>query len=222
MGSQTTKQTTKNQINAQSASERQAMESLLQGATSAGQQMGDLSAIAGGDMGMPTAYDQQLVEQSIGASTDIAERELRRRLEEMMAQYGEQMSARGIQGSSIEAMGAGQIYSGGLDQLANIISQGQGQGATALMNLPMQRAQTQIGANQALFQRLVGGAQPVMQAGLTERLNTMTTQTKTQKPIDWANIALRGAAAYKTMGMSEVARAGQSPSGPGSGMTGPT
>lgn len=208
MGSQTTTETTKRSADPAGQQESSAMQALLSMARSAGNQMGDLSQLAQGNMGMPTAYDQQLVEQSIGASTDIAQRELQRQLEQLMAQYGEQLAARGLQGSSIEAMGSGQIFSRGLDQMANLASQGQQMGSQALMSLPFQRAQTQIGANQQLFRQLVGGAQPTMEAGLQERLSTMSETASTKAPIDYANLALRGAAAWKTMGLSEAAREG--------------
>lgn len=207
MGSTTATQTQTSRIDPAGQTESSAMRNLLDMAQRAGGQMGDLSQLAQGNVGMPSAYDQQLVEQSIGASTDIAQRELQRQLEQLMAQYGEQMAARGIQGSSIEAMQSGQIYSQGLDQMANLASQGQQMGSQALMNLPFQRAGVQLGANQQLFQQLVGGSQPVMESGLQQRLNTMTTTGKVKTPINWGEMALRGASAYATSGASEIPNA---------------
>jgi hypothetical protein len=203
-------ETVKRDIAPAGAQEQGIMDLLAQMAQGAGGQMGDLSDLAAGRIGGPTAADQQLVEQSIGASTDIALRELERTIQQIMAQQSGQLAARGLQGSSIEAVGAGQIGSRGVDQIANLLSQQQQQGAQALMNLPFQRAQTQIGANQALLQRLTGTAGPALQASLQERLNTMTqTATGSESPslMDYFKTGARTAV--------EVGKIGADPTGGG-------
>jgi hypothetical protein len=168
----------------------------------AGGQFGDLSALAQGQMMGPTEADRQLVDQSIGASSDMAMRELQRLIPQLQAQFGEQAAARGIQGSSIDAIGQGQIYSQGVQQLGNMMSQQQQMGAQALMQLPFQRAQTQIGANQALFQRLAGTASPVMGAGLQRAIGgvnesgSMSMYSREKSPFDWTGMAMAGAKAY--------------------------
>ena len=177
MGSSTTTQTnTIPQAGGQEAGLRQLLASLGQ---QAGGQFGDLSQLAQGNIGGPTEQDRQLVEQSIGASADIARRELERTLAELQGQLGEQLSSRGIQGSSIEAVQRGQLGARGLDQIANLLSQESAQGGQALMNLPFQRAQTQLGANQTLLQRLTGTGGLGAQLGLQERLAQGTSTQET-------------------------------------------
>ena len=184
-------QTTQTDVPAATGNEAQLLNLLSQLGLSAGGQLGDLSALAAGQMGAPTQADRDLVEQSVGASTDIARRQLEQEIQQLMAQMDEQLAARGIQGSSIEAVNRGQVFGRGLDQIANMLSQQQAMGAQSLMNLPFQRAQTQIGANQALMQRLTGTAGAVMGTGLQERLAGATTRTsQTQNPgmIDYLKV----------------------------------
>ena len=177
MGSSTTTQTnTIPQASGQEQNLRDLLASLGQGA---GGQFGDLSQLAAGNIGGPTGADQALVEQSIGASADIARRELERTLEQLQSQLGEQLASRGIQGSSIEAVQRGQLGSRGLDQIANLLSQESAQGGQALLNLPFQRAQTQLGANQTLLQRLTGTGGLGAQLGLQERLAQGTSTQET-------------------------------------------
>jgi hypothetical protein len=186
-------------------------------AQEAGGQLGDLGPdLAAG----PTAQDRELVEQSIGASSDIAQRELERSIEQIMAQLSEQLAGRGIQGSSIESMLAGQAGSQGIQSMENLLSREQAQGGQALLNLPFQRAQTEIGRNQALLQRLTSLGTPIQQAGLNERLNTIdTTTVNTQSgganAMNIGKLAARAAAAYFTGGASEAALAASSRPGRG-------
>jgi len=142
-------------------------------AKQAGANLGDLGDLGG----TPTGADQALIDQSIGASSDIARRELEKTLQQIMAQQSEALAARGIQGSSIESMMAGQVGSEGLRQFANQLSGEQQQGAQALMNLPFQRGQLELGRNQALMQRLTSLGGAVQQGGLQERLNTIGSKT---------------------------------------------
>ena len=139
---------------------------------------GSLSDFSGG-VGVPNAQDQQLVDQSIGASGDMARRQLERTIQQLMAQMSESLGARGIQNSSIEAVGAGQIGSQGLQSIADSLSQQQMQGGQALMNLPFQRGQLELEQNAQLLQRLAGLGGAVQQGGLQERLNTIGTTTET-------------------------------------------
>lgn len=133
-------------------------------------QMGDIGALARGETGQlgPSPADKALVEQSIGASSDIARRQLEQFLSELMPQISQGMASRGIGGSSMEMA---QRAIGGREatrQFGDILSRAQGQGAEALMQLPFQRAQTQLGANQLLFQQLMGAVMPVTSTRLQQ------------------------------------------------------
>ena len=180
----------------------------------------NLGSLGQNMLGGPTAADRDLVEQSIGASGDIARRELERSMEQIMSQVSEQLAARGIAGSSIESMMAGQVGSQGLQSIENLMSREQAQGGQALLNLPFQRAQTEIGRNQALLQRLTSLGGAVQQGGLQERLNTIG-QTTTQSQSGGATAMQVGqqlgrlGAAYFTGGASEAALAAGGAAGGG-------
>lgn len=138
----------------------QLLAALTQQGSAAGAQMGNLGGLAAGNIG-PNAQDQALVQQSIGASGDMARRQLEQFLAEAMPQVSSDAAARGLSGSSIEAANRAITMRGASQQFADLMSQQQQQGAQALMQLPFQRAQTQMGANQLLFQQLMGAVTPV-------------------------------------------------------------
>jgi hypothetical protein len=205
-----TQETTKT-ISSASGNEAAMNELFTMLAQQAGGQLGNLGPEM---LGGPTAADRDLVAGSIGASTDIAKRELEVAMQQIMAQLSEQLASRGIQGSSIESMMAGQVGSQGLRSIADLVSQQQAQGGQALLNLPFQRAQTEIGRNQALLQRLTSLGGAVQQGGLQERLNTIgSTTTAKQSATDTAmqlgQTAGRTAAAIYTGGASEAVLAAQ-------------
>lgn len=188
MATKTTQETTRT-IDQASGAEARLQALFEQLAQQAGR---DLQAGPQG-VGEPTAADQALIEQSIGASGDIAQRQLSQQMEQIMAQLSESLAARGVQGSSIESMMAGQIGSQGLQDIANMLSQQQAQGAQALMNLPFQRAQVEMGQNQQLLQQLTGTGNPLLQGGLQERLNTINSKnTTTQSGMSAADMAKVG------------------------------
>lgn len=178
MGQKST-QTTERTIRGAGGNEAAMNALFTQIAQQAGGNLGDLQNLLGG----PNAQDQALVDQSIGASSDMARRQLEKTLTQIMAQQSDALAARGIQGSSIEAMMAGQVGSEGLRQFADQLSQQQQQGAQALMNLPFQRAQVELGRNQALLQRLTSLGGAVQQGGLQERLNTISTKSTQETPM---------------------------------------
>lgn len=212
MGSKKTTQTSTNTIPARSAQEQQLIQMLTQMGMDTSGQMGDLSQLASGQGLVPTAADQSLVEQSIGASSDIARRQLEDFVSQQQLGLDEAMSARGIGGSSIESMNRAIIGRDAQRQMANMLSQQQQQGAQALMQLPFQRAGVQLNANQALFQRLAGAVNPALSTALQERL-AQGTSTQTQEESGFSSgdmVALGGqigalAAAPFTGGMSLAA-----------------
>ncbi len=136
------------------------IDALVKRSQAAGGQFGDLSQLAQGNIG-PNAQDQALVQQSIGASGDIVRRQMQQFLSEAMPQVASDAAARGLSGSSMEAANRAITMRGVSNQFADLMSQQQQQGAQALMQLPFQRAQTQMGANQLLFQQLMGAVTPV-------------------------------------------------------------
>lgn len=189
MGSTKTTQTTT--IPGASGQEQSLMALLTRLAQGFGGQLGDLSQLAQGGVGGPTQQDYDLVQQSIGRSGEMAQRELERVLGPALARLGEGTSQRGIAGSSMEQLNrmlAGREMS---DQVRTLLSGAQQQGGQALMNLPFQRAETKIGANQALFQMLSGAANPVLANQLQGRLAQQTTTQET--PMNWGQLFQTGA-----------------------------
>lgn len=177
MGSQKSTQTTT--IPGASGNEAQLMQLLTRLAQQSGGQLGNLGGLAQGQIGGPSAQDYDLVQQTIGRSGEMAQRELQRMLGPLMAQLSEGTTQRNVPGSSLEQLS--KILGGReiAEQGANILSGAQMQGGQALMNLPFQRAELQLGANQQLFQQLIGAANPVMANQLQSRLAQQTTTAET-------------------------------------------
>jgi len=184
MGQQKTTQETT--IPGAGGQEAAMMQLLAQLAQRFGGQMGDLSQLAQGGVGGPSAEDYQLVNQTIGRTGEMAQREAERIMGPLMAQLTEQNTGRGVAGSSMDTLSrllGGREISG---RIADMLSQSQQQGGQALLNLPFQRAEAKIGANRTLFDMLSGAANPVMAGGLQSRLaQPKTTQTQ---PQDWGKI----------------------------------
>ena len=172
---------TTNTIPSAGGRERSLQARLAQIFSDAEGQLGDLSSLAAGDLSQlgPTGQDRQLVRESIGAAGDIARRELQTLGAEGQAGLDETLAARGIQGSSIESVDRSILSRNLQNQLATLIDKQRIEGSQQLLNLPFQRAQTTLGANQALFNRITGPASPVLQGLLQERL-AQGSQTSTE------------------------------------------
>jgi hypothetical protein len=141
-------------------------------------QLGDLGALARGELAGPTGADIELIGQTIGRTRELAESQLQRTGDVQRARLGEFLSSRGQAQGTSEAVQQGLLGADLQNQINQSVIQSQLQGGQALLNLPFQRAQTQIGANQALFQRIIGAAQPALASSLQERLaQPTTTQT---------------------------------------------
>ena len=149
-------------------------------------QLGDLSALARGDL-RASSEDRRLLDESIGAGRDIAERGARRAYEDSTRMVEEDLLGRGLDQSTISAITQALQGRAFQDTMANVGSQAQEQMATGMLQLPFQRAQTQMSANQILLQKLLGGLDSTRTANLNERLNQPTTTT--QKPFDWGAVA---------------------------------
>lgn len=155
-------------------------------------QLGDLSQLAGGQIGSPTGADQELIAASIERARQLAENQVQVSGQVQQAQLRENLqgatdSSREVAANLLQSLGTQQS----IDQ--SVLQAGQ-QGGQALLNLPFQRAQTQLGANQALFQRIVGAASPVLAGQLQERIAQPTTTQETSG-FDLTTLAQLGGAA---------------------------
>ncbi len=148
---------------------------LEQLAQSGALQLGDLSGLAQGQVQGPTGSDRELIAQSIQQASQLAQEQMRQSGAVQQAQLRESISSRTGQGSGGE-VAANLLQSlgtqGGINQS---ILQAQQSGGQALLNLPFMRGTQQLQANQALFQRIIGSASPVLAAGLQERISQPTT-----------------------------------------------
>jgi len=152
----------------------QALIQMMQGGMG---QLGDLSGMAQGQMGGPSQQDLELVRQSIGGARQMAESQLAGLGSQMAAQGREQLTGRGMSGSSAEVLGTLLNQLGTQNQIGQSVLQAQQQGGQALMQLPFQRGQMQLSANQALFDRIMGSV-PAMQNLLQTRLAQPTTSSE--------------------------------------------
>ena len=173
--------TSTNVIPGRSSQESDIMRLLAELTGDASGQLGDLGALAGGDLSVlgPSGQDQQLVSQSITRAAEMARRALQGQLQIGGANLDEELAARGIQGSSIEGFRRAGLEAGAFDQITNVTEGAAQRGGEALMNLPFQRAAVQLNANQQLFNRILGAGGLVSQQGLQERL-AQGTQTQEQ------------------------------------------
>jgi len=141
-------------------------------------QLGDLQQLAQGQVSGPTGADIELIKNTIGRTSEIAQNELSTMNAILGAQGREQLTSRGQSGASAEVLGTLMNQLGTSQQVGSSILQAQQQGGKALMNLPFQRAQLQLSANQQLFNRIIGAGGLGLQVPLQERLaQTTTTQS---------------------------------------------
>jgi hypothetical protein len=166
MGTQKT--TTTNTIPGAGGQESALRDLLLKFAQSQEGQFGDLSKLAQGDIGGPTADDLALISQTLGRTRDITQRNLSALSQEGQARLGEQLAAQGLSGSG-EAFNRAMLERDLIRQGANLQDQSRIEANQALMQLPFQRAQVQLGANQTLLQGLLGASNPLLQSFLGER-----------------------------------------------------
>ncbi|HUW10462.1 MAG TPA: hypothetical protein VM537_12095 [Anaerolineae bacterium] len=209
MGNKKSTQTSTTSIAPAGGQEQQMMALLSKLGIESADQLSNLGNLANGQGLVPNSQDRALVEQSIGASSDMARRQLQGFVEQQQLGLDDSLSARGVQGSSIESMNRAVIGRDANRQFANMASQEQQQGAQALMQLPFQRANVQLNANQALFQRLSGASNQVLSQSLQDRLANQT-QTSTQEESgmsfnEMGQIGARIGAAALTGGTSEIA-----------------
>lgn len=191
MGSKTTTEDTRSEVRAKprTADESQAIQQLLELGRQAGLELGNMQQVAD----TPSSADKRLVNESIGLAGQTATDEMKRAIEAIMAQQSEMLAARGLQGSSIEAVGAGQIGSQGLQEIAKLLNASRAEGGNALLNLPLQRKGMQLNEKQQLYAQLVGSSTPVLSHSLQERLGTATryghgTSVTPYGPMDYLSV----------------------------------
>jgi hypothetical protein len=162
--------------------ERELFNLLAEVARQAQTQMGDLGALAAGDFA-PTPEDKQRIAEIMGLTTDIARRDIGALSEEAQARLGETFAARGMQGASFESVDRAILERDLARRGMDITDRARMEANQAMMTMPLQRAGLQIGANQALFQRLAGAANPLLSSALQGRL-AQTTMTQQQQGIN--------------------------------------
>lgn len=184
MGDQTT--TTEQTVGPQSAQAQEMMRQLMQLTQQSQGQLGDLSDLAAGNI-QAGPQDRRLVEQSANAAAEMARRNAERDFLTTSRQTEDQLVSRGVDSSTIDAVVQalqGRQYQ---HQLGQIGLQQQGQSAEMMASMPLQRAGIQLNANQAILQRILGGAQPTLNYDIQARLGNMTQQTT--KPFDLVGMA---------------------------------
>lgn len=180
MGSSKTTDT--RQPGAQSGEAQRIMAALAEQVQRAGGQMGDLSSLAAGQMEI-NPYDRALVQQAQESTGQVAQQQMDQNMEQILRQLQDQAIGRGIENSSLEAVNNALVGQDYQRQMQQMMSQLQGQSAQALMNMPFQRAGVQLNANQALMQRLVGGAQPAL--GYDQGIRQMGMTSTRESPFDF-------------------------------------
>jgi hypothetical protein len=177
MGKQKVEQTTT--VPSRGTSESNLLQLLQQLATSGAGQLGDLSALAQGQIGAPTSDDIQLIADSIGRARQLAESQIQASGDVMGSRAREDLASRGVSDSSSEVLSSLLNTLGTQQSVAQSIMGAQQQGGQALMSLPFQRAGVQLGANQQLFNQILGAAAPGLGIPLQERLAQTTTTQET-------------------------------------------
>ena len=202
MGTQkTTTTSTIPEAGAQEAGLRTLLQRLIE--SSAGQ-FGDLSALAQGEVGGPTADDLALIASTLGRTRDITQRNLSVLSQEGQARLSERFAAQGMTGASSEFVDRAILERDLLRQGGNLMDRSRIEANQALMQLPFQRAQVQLGANQTLLQGLLGMANPLLQGLQQDRALSGTTVQEMPGMTPAQAIQLGGslAAAIPTGGMS--------------------
>ena len=156
-------------------------------------QLGDLSKLASGDISAlsPTGADRALVAENMGFTGDIARRQMEETLSQLSGGLDENLAERGVSGASFEAVDKALLRRGVGNDIASMMDRSRIEGNTALMQLPGQRAGIQLGANQELFNRIIGSLGPAL-AGYQNPRMASQTRTTTTKPgaLDYLNTGL--------------------------------
>lgn len=210
MGDKKTVSTQQTTIGSAGAQEQGARDILSQLASSGVDQMGNLSDLASGNLSL-SPQDTALIQQIQRLSQEQARIGVQDNATLAMNQVEGNLSARGLDNSSIEAVDKALIGRQLQQSLDQSTIQGQITSADQMRKSVYDNAGIKLNANQLLLQQILGGANSGANLGLQERLaQGTTTSTQTQKGGQWADLAqtaARAGTAYATGGMSEAALA---------------
>lgn len=160
---------------------------MMQLAESGQGQLGDLGALARGDMQI-TPQDEALIRQIAQLTGDLGRAQAQQNYEALAPQVEGQLLERGLEGSSIEAVNQAMLGRQLQQTLDQSSLQQQLISAQQLQQQPLARAGIQLNANQLLLQRILGGAQSVGQMGLQERWAQTTETQTTETPFNWGGV----------------------------------
>lgn len=172
-----TEQTTT--IGETSETENNLVELMAKLAKDSGSQLGDLSDISSGDFmnNLPPELERAL-RGAVDAQTDIQMRGLNKQFEGEGANLRNQLSAQGIDDSSIELMQRGSLFNSQRDREADVLSDAASKYYQGRIQLPMQVAGLRQQNNAQLLQQLMGQSGQAMQSLQGTRFgNTTTTQS---------------------------------------------
>ena len=174
--------TSTSKVSAASGQELEILKALQSfGAQSQGQ-MGDLSNIASGNLQI-TPEQEASLRKAIEAQTQMQMRGLNTQFTQDRAGLANQMSAQGINDSSMEMLGRGMLFNSQQDRTANVLNDAASKYYQGRIQLPQQNAQMQLAANAQLYQQLQGSYGQALQNYQGTRMgNSSQTQTQTQTP----------------------------------------
>lgn len=201
----TSKKTEQGYAGAMSPQARMMLERLA--ATQGGNQA--MQDLAGGKLEI-NAQDRAMVQQAQDATGQLARSQMEQAMEDAMRQAEAQGLERGIEGSSLEAVNNALIGQDMQRQIGQLAMQQQAQGAQQLMNMPMQRAESTMNANQLLMNRLVQGAQVGLgyDQGIRQLNQTKITEAPSELPGQILGLGAQIGTAMATGGASIPLQAG--------------
>lgn len=191
MGTNKQTTTTSASLPGQSAQEQEARQLLMELASSGAGQLGDLSAIASGQLSLDPSF-LGLLEQINAASAEMARREAERDFETMAGGVASQGLARGIDTSSIDAVNQAVLGRELQHTLGQQGLQRQAQTSQQAYQGAFDTANMRMNVNQLLLQQILNSASPLAQLSLDERLAQRTTTETVEQPFDVTQAAALG------------------------------
>ena len=171
-----TQSTTIGDIGQQEQSARDLLAQLAQSGVS---QQGDLTDLANGNLTL-RPQDIALIQQIQQLSQEQARVGLQDNAKFAMNSVEGDLTARGLDDASIEAVNKALIGRNLQDSLDKSTIQGQITSAEQLRQAPLDNANVKLSSNQLLLQKILGGANSVAGLGLQERLAQQTTTGTTK------------------------------------------
>lgn len=193
MGSQTT-ETVTSTIPGAAGGAMDARQLLLAMGQGAAGQMGDLGALANGQLQI-TPEDEALIRRISELTSESARANIQDNAAFASAQLEDRTLAKGIAGSTIEAVDEAMIGRQMQQSLDTEALKNEITSAEQLRKQSLDRAGVQLSSNQLLMQQLLGGAGGFAQMDLQERLNQGTTTGVTETDAVGNAAAMLGSAA---------------------------